>query len=205
MKKDSMLYVVVFTFVVCAAFVVVLAVANEGTKDLVAANRLFATRSAVLGAFGVPYADAADATAKFEAQIAELDTDGFRSWKASVDGVEFIAVEESGPGLWGTIGVILAAEPGGERVRGIRVVSQNETPGLGGRVEETWFLGQYSGERAPGGRIGMKAGAEASGRADSDKENGSVDGISGATRTSQSFEAIVNAGLARIKTAGGVR
>ncbi|GAB1455711.1 hypothetical protein MASR2M48_10180 [Spirochaetota bacterium] len=85
------------------------------------------------------------------------------------------------------------------------MVAQNETPGLGGRIEEPWFFGQYEGERSPGGHIGMRAGAEASGKADTDKENGRVDGISGATRTSQAFEAIVNAALLRFKSAGGVQ
>ncbi|GAB1455712.1 hypothetical protein MASR2M48_10190 [Spirochaetota bacterium] len=65
MKKDSMLYVVLFTFIACALFVVVLAVANEGTKDLVAINKAFAVQSAVLGAFGIPFTDAADAASKY--------------------------------------------------------------------------------------------------------------------------------------------
>ena len=45
MKKDSILYVVAFTFVVCVAFVLILALANEGTKDLVEANREFTSQS----------------------------------------------------------------------------------------------------------------------------------------------------------------
>jgi len=51
----------------------------------------------------------------------------------------------------------------------------------------------------------MRAGAESSGMADADKDNGRVDGISGATRTSQSFGAIVDAALARVKATGGSR
>jgi Na+-transporting NADH:ubiquinone oxidoreductase subunit C len=203
MKKDSMLYVVLFTFVVCAVFVVVLAVANEGTKDLVAANKRFATQSAVLGAFGIPFTDAADASAKYTSTVTEGQAGAQRSWKATVDGTQYLAVEQSGAGLWGTITVIMAATPDGENVRGVRVLAQNETPGLGGRIEESWFLGQYEGEKAPGGKVGMKAGAEASGKADADKANGRVEGISGATRTSQSFGSIMNAGLGAIKAGGG--
>ncbi len=202
MKKDSIPYVVLFTFIVCAVFVVVLAIANEGTKDLVAANKTFAVQSAVLGAFGMPYANQTEASRNYAAEVTEGQTPGFRSWKASVDGTDYVAVEQSGAGLWGTISVILAATPDGERIRGIRVVAQNETPGLGGRIEEPWFLGQYEGEKASSGRVGMKAGAESSGKADTDKENSRVDGISGATRTSQSFGSIVDAGLARVKSAG---
>jgi len=202
MKKDSMLYVVIFTFVVCAIFVVVLAIANEGTKNMVAANKEFATQSAVLGAFGIPFADKADAAAKYQSMVQTVSSKSPRSWKATIDGQNYVAVEQAGPGLWGTISVILAAQPDGGRIRGIRVVSQNETPGLGGRIEEAWFIGQFDGERTSGGKLVMKSGAEATGAADTDKENGIVDGISGATRTSQSFGIIVNAGLARIMAGG---
>ena len=203
MKKDSMLYVVLFTFIVCAVFVVVLAVANEGTKDLVAANKRFATQSAVLGAFGIPYVDAAEASVKYAGEVTEEKTADYRSWKATIDGTGYVAVEQSGAGLWGTITVILAATEDGETVRGVRVLAQLETPGLGGRIEEPWFFGQYEGEKAPGGKVIMKAGAEASGKADADKANGRVEGISGATRTSQAFGSIIDAGLGRIKAGGG--
>jgi Na+-transporting NADH:ubiquinone oxidoreductase subunit C len=203
MKKDSTLYVVLFTFIVCAVFVVVLAVANEGTKDLVAANKQFATQSAVLGAFGIPYADAAEASAKYDSDVIEGKIAEYRSWNATVDGTGYVAVEQSGAGLWGTVTVILAATADGESVRGVRVLAQLETPGLGGRIEEPWFLGQYEGEKAPGGKVIMKAGAEASGKADADKANGRVEGISGATRTSQAFGSIIDAGLGRIKAGGG--
>jgi len=203
MKKESTLYVVLFTFIVCAIFVVVLAVANEGTKDLVAANKQFATQSAVLGAFGIPYADAAEASAKYAGEVTEGKTPEYRSWKATVDGTGYIAVEQSGAGLWGTITVILAATADAETVRGVRVLAQLETPGLGGRIEEPWFLGQYEGEKAPGGKVIMKAGAEASGKADADKANGRVEGISGATRTSQAFGSNLDAGPERIKAGGG--
>jgi len=203
MKKDSTLYVVLFTFIVCAVFVVVLAVANEGTKGLVAANKQFATQSAVLGAFGIPFADAADASAKYASEVTEEKSAGYRSWKATVAGTGYVAVEQSGAGLWGTITIILAAAADGETVRGVRVLAQLETPGLGGRIEEPWFLGQYEGEKAPDGKVIMKAGAEASGKADADKANGRVEGISGATRTSQAFGSIIDAGLGRIKAGGG--
>ena len=44
--KEGIVYVVVFSFVVCAAFVAGLAFANEATKPAVAANREFAANYA---------------------------------------------------------------------------------------------------------------------------------------------------------------
>ncbi|MBU1079192.1 MAG: FMN-binding protein, partial [Spirochaetes bacterium] len=109
MKKDSIPYVVAFTFLICAAFVLVLAAANEGTKDLVAANKEFATQSAVLGAFGIPYSDASGAAAAFASSVRPGKAEGFGSWLATIDGTEYVAVEQSGAGLWGAISVVLAA------------------------------------------------------------------------------------------------
>jgi Na+-transporting NADH:ubiquinone oxidoreductase subunit C len=154
---------------------------------------------------GIPFANEVEAASEFAQSITEKGDGANKTWRTTIDGSEYIALQQSGAGLWGTITIILAASVDGERVRGIRVVAQNETPGLGGRIDEPWFLGQYEGERSPNGRISMRAGAEAAGKADTDKENGQVDGISGATRTSQAFASIVNAALERYKSAGGVQ
>jgi Na+-transporting NADH:ubiquinone oxidoreductase subunit NqrC len=75
MKKDSILYVVAFTFVVCAVFVLVLALANESTKDLVEANREFASQSAVLDALGIAWTD--------RSQVASQYKERFHRWKAA--------------------------------------------------------------------------------------------------------------------------
>lgn len=203
MKKDSIVYVVVFTFVICAIFVGVLSVANESTKSAAMANKEFAIQSAVLGAFGIEYKDKKDAANKYSSSVDIVASSAGRVWHSNLNGQDFYAIESAGPGLWGTITVIIAASPDGERVKGIRLVSQNETPGLGGRIEEPWFLAQYEGEKAKGGKIVMKAGAESSGKPDADKENSLVEGISGATRTSQAFASIVENALEKIKTMGG--
>jgi Na+-transporting NADH:ubiquinone oxidoreductase subunit C len=203
MKKDSILYVVAFTFAVCAVFVFVLALANESTKDLVKANREFASQSAVLDALGIPWADRSQAAAQYKDKVSPVEDAVPPAYRATIDGSAFIAVEHTGAGLWGGITIILAADPEATRIRGIQVVAQNETPGLGGRIEEAWFLGQFKGEKAPGQKIRIAIGAESKGSGDTDLENGLADGITGASRTSQSFESIVNAALARVKAVAG--
>ncbi|MFH2113379.1 MAG: FMN-binding protein [Spirochaetota bacterium] len=206
MKKDSILYVVAFTFVVCAVFVLILALANESTKDLVEANREFASQSAILDALGIAWADRNQAATEYKDRVSLLEDSLPPAYRATVDGSDFIAVEHSGAGLWGGITIILAADPEATRIKGIQIVAQNETPGLGGRIEETWFLGQFKGEKAVNRKIRIAIGAEARGSGDTDSENGLADGITGASRTSQAFESIVNDSLARVKAiAGGAR
>ncbi|OHD78677.1 MAG: hypothetical protein A3J97_17055 [Spirochaetes bacterium RIFOXYC1_FULL_54_7] len=203
MKKDSILYVVAFTFAVCAIFVLVLALANESTKDLVEANREFASQSAVLDALGIAWADRSQAATLYKEQVSPVEGSVPPAYRATVDGSGFIAVEHTGAGLWGAITVILAADPEATLIRGIQIVAQNETPGLGGRIEEAWFLGQFKGEKVPGQKIRVAVGAESKGSGDTDTENGLADGVPGASRTSQAFESIVNDALVRVKAIAG--
>ena len=69
MKKDSILYLVLFTFVATALFVTLLALANEGTKPLVAANREFSAQSAVLDERGIAEAGQDEAPALYRDSV----------------------------------------------------------------------------------------------------------------------------------------
>jgi len=204
MKKDSTLYVVLFTFVVCAAFVVVLATANQITKERVEENAEYAAESAVLKAFGL-----ADSTTPkeeverlYESGVTELPG-GRKAYKASIDGAYYYAIEQTGSGLWGNITAVVAADAKAERLRGIEILSQIETPGLGGRIDESWFKEQFRGERL--GPNGITLSQDGSGKGDPDKENGRADGITGASRTSDFIGRIINAAVVELKKMGGAQ
>jgi Na+-transporting NADH:ubiquinone oxidoreductase subunit C len=199
MKKDSIGYVVLFTFIACVAFIVPLAVANEATKAKVEGNRLFASHSAVLRAFGIAYSAPSEVEPRYASLVKDLP--GGRGWKAELDGSTWYAVRKTGPGLWGSITLIVAADAAGGRLRGIEVLDQQETPGLGGRIDEAWFKEQFRGERLGPGGLAMNSGG--SGKGDADHENASVDAVTGASLTSGFVKAIVNAAVADIKAVGG--
>ncbi len=210
MKKDSIVYVVIFTFVVCAGFVFFLALANEATKERVAANRLFAERAAVLDTFGIAYASPREALDLYERLLREVPVPegagAEKAYRYEADGKTFFAARVTGAGLWGSISIILGADAGVERLTGLQIVAQNETPGLGGRIDEAWFRGQFRGERIGPEGIRVATGAESRGTGDPDPDNGLLDGVSGASRTSQSMEAIVNGGIGALRAiAGGAR
>jgi len=48
-----------------------------------------------------------------------------------------------GSGLWGTIRALVALDKDISRIIGFTIVEQNETPGLGARITEKWFLDQF--------------------------------------------------------------
>ncbi len=103
----------------------------------------------------------------------------------SSDSPVAVALPLSGPGLWGRIDGVLALEPDLKTIKGIRFYKQIETPGLGGEITTDWFQSQFVGKSilsssgVPGFRI-VKQGEVL--------DKNSVDGISGATMTSDRVE-----------------
>ena len=204
-KKESIGYVVVFTFAVCLVFVSLLAVANQLTLSNVEANKRYATQIAVLKAFGL--ADSTNSKAEVELLYKEkieerTPPSGVEAaFAAEIEGTPYIAVRVTNPGLWGPITAILAADPGAERVKGLEILEQQETPGLGGRIGEAWFTEQFAGEKTnEDGKIFVLQGT---GKGDADRENSRVDAVTGASRTSDFVQRLVNLALDSVREIGG--
>ena len=104
------------------------------------------------------------------------------------------AFDIGGKGFWGRMKGLLAMKNDLNTISGIIFTSQNETPGLGARVDEPWFRNQFKGiklSNAPkkGPYIIIASG--------SDKKN-SVDAITGATMTSKAVDRFLNKDLKQI-------
>ena len=93
-----------------------------------------------------------------------------------------VVFKTGGAGLWSRIDLLLAVHPDGERLYGLRVIAQAETPGLGGRIAELEFQERFrdAGIR-PELRIVKFASAQ-----------NEVDAVTGASLTSKSLERIIN-------------
>lgn len=192
MNKEGILYTLLFVFVVSFAFVLLLAMTNLATIERVQLNEELAQRVAVLSAMGVDVDGAEEIQARF-ASVAADENDGL--YVSTIDGTTVYALDFSGPGLWGTIRGVLGVTADLRRIVGIEIVSDSETPGLGARINEEWFKSQFRGEEVGGGRITVKT---LPGDGDPDKSNSTVDAITGATRTSDSIQAIVNEVMERV-------
>jgi Na+-transporting NADH:ubiquinone oxidoreductase subunit C len=89
----------------------------------------------------------------------------------------------SGMGYNGLIDAIVALRADMNTIAGLAITGQSETPGLGARIEEPAWLGQFSG-KSVADASGTVRFAVAKGLAGSAFE---VDGITGATRTSNAI------------------
>jgi Na+-transporting NADH:ubiquinone oxidoreductase subunit C len=96
----------------------------------------------------------------------------------------------SGNGLWSVIELMIVVNIDEQTLGQLRVLSHGETPGLGGRIEESWFLDQFIDLDVSQGLKVMK---EKSGTP------GEVDGVTGASHTSRSVEKIINDALGSIQ------
>ncbi len=203
LNRNLVIYAAVFTFVVCVAFVVILAIANQVTLARVNANKRLESRTAVLKAFGLADSTtpSSEIDSKYTQLVTEKSVEKATAYTATIDGQTYVAVKLTMPGLWGPITAVLATDPAGTVVRGFEIVDQQETPGLGGRISEPWFSAQFKGKKVlPDGTIAFEQG---SGKGNFDPNNGTVDAITGASRTSDFVRALVNRSLALARQIGG--
>ena len=101
--------------------------------------------------------------------------------RADDGSVKSIILPIQGYGLWGVMYGFLALESDGETVKNIIFYKHNETPGLGGEIQNPAWTAQWQGKELPVDLV--KSGA------DNEHE---VDGLSGATLTSNGVDNTVD-------------
>lgn len=198
MNKNNLFYVVIFTFAAAFFFVFFLALADGATKDEVVKNRQLAVQKAILSALDLLPDGEEDIPAVYGERFDRVPSPG-ELLETTLQGRAVLIRYYSGAGLWGTITGILAVDRKVDRIVGLEIVSHNETPGLGGRIDEAWFKEQFRNEALPEGTITVRKGE---GGEDGDSSNGIVDGITGASLTSRSIQKIVNDELRTLSEGG---
>lgn len=203
---------VIFAAVLCLVCSALLTAAATGLRPYQAANEALDRQANLLKAVGLLPADHEYSTEEIRAlyhrciQPAALAGSG-RIVAGTAEGglpVFLYVVEErvqayilpvNTRGLWGKINGYLAIEADGVTVAGFTVYRHQETPGLGGEIEQPWFQDNFKGKRivADDGRLSPLAVAKGA-AADSvppARQAHHVDGISGATLTGDGINEFV--------------
>lgn len=194
--KDRFVYVVVFVFALTFVVTGILSSIHISTRERVEENALLVYQQSVLQSFGDLTQDRSEILSRY-ASLDRLDQqDGGAEpiYVDVIDGRPVVATTFVGPGVWGDISGVVAMSVDLETIVGVSILDQNETPGLGGRITEPEFLAQFAGEQVGSGELSL-----ARGSGDTDKENASIDGISGATGSSRAIYTIVNEAIARLR------
>lgn len=122
-------------------------------------------------------------------------------YKGSSNEVQGFAVPVVGPGLWGAMYGYLALENDLNTIKGISFYDHKETPGLGGEIEADWFTKNFAGKKICDDAGALKSIRVVKGIvkdviADPLEQRHCVDGISGATMTSDGVTETIKKSLA---------
>ncbi len=178
-KKKNQFYIerirpVTVTAVLTIICITLVSLLYLSTRDQVLANEGLVLKKAVLYAAGlaVPGSNH-EINELYDSRVTEED--GIFTVKDDADKTKAYAFIQAGPGLWGEIQAVVAFDTDLATFAGVDFISQNETPGLGARITESWFKEQLRGRKAP---LTMNPeGTESTASSE-------IDAITGASRTS---------------------
>ncbi len=186
MKKKHW-YPVVFMFVITACASLILIGLDRVTREKVRANEQLMLERAVLDVFP-DMEKSASAHALFQKYF-QTNADGVYEYLR--DGaVAGYAVPVAGQGFWAPIRGIIGVSADLKTFTGASFYDQSETPGLGARILEDSFTGQFKGlvVGQPDKLIAIRPPA-------SGLKPHEIHGITGATQTCLRLEKLINSGL----------
>ncbi len=176
-KLKMILFVLVLGSVLSTALVSV----NAYTTPLIEKNKVKKLRISILKALDIPYSK--DKVNEVFSENVATKNQGKREFYVAKSNGD-IAFEISGSGLWGPIRGIIALGPDLNTIKGITIIHQEETPGLGGRIAEADFLDKFKTKKVFPRLMIMPPGKAS--------QNNEIDGITGATLSCKAFEEILN-------------
>ena len=185
--KKGYLYTVLFMVVLSAIFTFALAASYEAFKPSIRQNELLQEERAILYAFDLDKGlSDGEVSQTYARAIREGELNG-KTVHVYEDAGEIkgYALPVEGSGLWGTIRGYLGVNQALSQVTGLVFTSQNETPGLGGRIDEPEYKEQFRGlpiEKGMTVRYGQVG-------------DMTLDAVTGATQTSSAVLRIINAAL----------
>jgi len=161
---------------------------NQFTAPRIEKNEARKLQRNVLLALGIPF-DEPGIERIFGGTIETVEKGGAKIYRSKSGDVAFSI---TGSGSWGPISGILAIAPDLETIKGITVIHNEETPGLGDRVFEKKALDAYKGKKLTPEFAIVRPGTTLA-------EN-QVDGITGATLTGNAFQKIINSEYKKYST-----
>jgi Na+-transporting NADH:ubiquinone oxidoreductase subunit C len=178
---------VVVIALLTAICITLVSLLHLSTAERVAANEGLVLKRAVLYAAGITVPESnSDINSLYDKRVIQ-EEDFFLVLDDQEEPFVY-ALIQAGPGLWGEIEAVVAFEKDSNRFAGVDFIKQNETPGLGARITESWFKEQLRGKEAP-----LRLNPEGT-KSSSLSE---IDALTGATRTSDYVLSIFNGAAKR--------
>ena len=180
MKKlnvKNILFPILSLVMICCVVSALLAVTNAVTKNRIEQNEAENSNAMRYEIFA-------------EAQSFESQDSYYIALNDSGDTIGYV-FETAAKGYGGDVSVMTGITIDGQ-IKGIRVLSHSETPGLGANCTNEEFMRRYEQKIPENGELSVVKGAPS--------ENGNIDAITGATITSQAVTSAVNSAISRFET-----
>lgn len=196
MKKR--LFSILFMFLITLACTGILTAISRVSAERIETARQARMQRLVLSVLAkAPPKDATDqeVAGLYNASIRKTELDGRRiyiSLGPDGKGVAGYAFDLSGPGFWGPIHGLMGVSPDLGKVLGVAFYDHQETPGLGGRIDEPWFKKQFAGKPLEKDKDGTYFRLVAPG---TEERPTDVDAITGASETSTRLSRFLNLDL----------
>jgi len=195
--NQSIRKVFTVSFVLCAVCSVIVSVSAVMLKPIQKTNRELDFKKNLLVSAGLLEAGAskADILSGFE-QIEQIPVTTAKGAKtvyvAKADGkITHYVFPVEGKGLWSTMYGFIALSPDFQRVRGMGFYEHGETPGLGGEIPYPRWLASFNGKRVFDEQMQMRLSVIKGSDPSSDSASYQVDGLSGATLTTQGVDKMI--------------
>jgi Na+-transporting NADH:ubiquinone oxidoreductase subunit C len=153
--QDKRFYPLLFMILLTAIFVAILGILFHSSEQKIKAQQVLAKQTQQVNIFADSIAaitkiDRNTLTAQsnipktFQTYYKE-ETKPFTYYRVETPG-HFIGFcfNITGSGLWGTMDAFVGTSPDMNRIINFSIYQQQETPGLGARVTETWYKKQFS-------------------------------------------------------------
>ncbi len=198
MKKGD-LYTFYFSIILCCLAALLLTFTHRQLAPHIEANRTYTRVNAIVRALGIDEGatDPNEIIRIYRANVTRAMKGEMEVYEGRQNG-QLVAygVEISGRGRYGPIRGILSVDPAGQRIVGLNIYEQSETPGLGGRIGTREWLSQFDDLPLVTGRVtGIRISSDQSGP-------NVVDGITGASYTTYELEIILNRAIAQFLAGG---
>jgi Na+-transporting NADH:ubiquinone oxidoreductase subunit C len=187
-KTARRIKMVLFMAFISALFVTAVSAVHLATRELIKRNDSLFLKKSVLFTAGVVTPNTpggVDTFFKKHVKIV-LVKGKLPLYRIAVKDKISWVVTQRGTGLWGEIRAHVGFTSDFKLFTGINFLKQNETPGLGARISEKWFLEQFRGKKGPMTMVPENTKNESSTQ---------FDAITGATVTSKAVLSIVNSAL----------
>lgn len=192
--KETNTYIIIYATVMVIIVAFLLAFISSALKPTQDANVLRDTKNQILISLNITGLKGVAIDQKFAEVVTDtIQVEEKTIYQASVDGATKYVLPVKGRGLWGGLWGYISVNDDRQHVFGTYFDHESETAGLGARIKERWFQEQFNGKPIftdNPQQVALTVVKKGQSKAETE-----IDGVTGATLTSNGVADMVTNGL----------